>query len=276
MYSSEHINIIKDSQNLQKKLIDSVFSDYEELIANNIPKETEEMVIYEYGEDLYDCIEVRIDTDAQTAFFTMAQSINPICHFWYFLESIIIGNETSYWHQDQEGPEACFVVSKLNDDKGRVTLISYGWWEFNKKQKGLKKIYNNDYQITLDMICFKREFITQIYTMMINLKYPNPEEGYDPWYNAPKDSKIINEYISKINAPILRDEQNILNNEVKFSIDWNFGIGNFNNDDIEVDTQLDTTISTKAKAMGYELVLRKDAVLFGGTDITAQILPLVK
>ena len=44
----------------------------------------------------------------------------------------------------------------------------------------------------------------------------------------------------------------------------------------QVDTQLDTAISTKAKAMGYDIVLRKDAVLFGGTDITAQILPLVK
>ena len=39
-------------------------------------------------------------------------------------------------------------------------------------------------------------------------------------------------------------------------------------------TQKKKTI--KAKAMGYELVLRKDAVLFGGTDITAEILPLVK
>ena len=44
----------------------------------------------------------------------------------------------------------------------------------------------------------------------------------------------------------------------------------------QVDTQLDSAISTKAKAMGYNLVLRKDSVLFGGTDITAQILPLVK
>ena len=44
----------------------------------------------------------------------------------------------------------------------------------------------------------------------------------------------------------------------------------------QVDTQLDTAISTKAKAMGYDLVFRKDSLLFGGTDITAQILPLVK
>lgn len=44
----------------------------------------------------------------------------------------------------------------------------------------------------------------------------------------------------------------------------------------EVDTQLDNAITTKAKAMGYELVFRKDALLMGGTDITAQILPLVK
>jgi Skp family chaperone for outer membrane proteins len=39
---------------------------------------------------------------------------------------------------------------------------------------------------------------------------------------------------------------------------------------------LDTAITTKAKAMGYNLVFRKDALLFGGTDITNEILPLVK
>ncbi|MBQ8635735.1 OmpH family outer membrane protein [bacterium] len=44
----------------------------------------------------------------------------------------------------------------------------------------------------------------------------------------------------------------------------------------EVDKQLDTAISTKAKAMGYNLVFRKDSLLFGGTDITAQVLPSVK
>ena len=44
----------------------------------------------------------------------------------------------------------------------------------------------------------------------------------------------------------------------------------------QVDTQLDTAITTKAKAMGYNLVFRKDALLFGGTDITNEILPLVK
>lgn len=44
----------------------------------------------------------------------------------------------------------------------------------------------------------------------------------------------------------------------------------------QVDDQLEIAISTKAKAMGYNLVLRKDSVLFGGTDITEQILPLVK
>lgn len=43
-----------------------------------------------------------------------------------------------------------------------------------------------------------------------------------------------------------------------------------------IDKQLDTAITQKAKAMGYDLVLRKDSVLFGGIDITDQILPLVK
>ena len=44
----------------------------------------------------------------------------------------------------------------------------------------------------------------------------------------------------------------------------------------EVDKQLNEVISSQAKAMGYELVLRKDSVLFGGVDITDKILPLVK
>lgn len=43
-----------------------------------------------------------------------------------------------------------------------------------------------------------------------------------------------------------------------------------------VDNQLNTAITTKAKAMGYDLVFRKDSLLFGGVDITSQILPLVK
>ena len=44
----------------------------------------------------------------------------------------------------------------------------------------------------------------------------------------------------------------------------------------QVDKQLDTVISQKAKAMGYDLVFRKDSLLYGGTDITASVLPLVK
>lgn len=42
------------------------------------------------------------------------------------------------------------------------------------------------------------------------------------------------EYLLKINAPIIRDEQNMLNNEVKFSIDWDFGCGSINYDNLEV------------------------------------------
>ena len=45
---------------------------------------------------------------------------------------------------------------------------------------------------------------------------------------------------------------------------------------LEIDKQMDSAINQKAAAMGYDLVLRKDAVLFGGEDITSQILPLVK
>ncbi len=44
----------------------------------------------------------------------------------------------------------------------------------------------------------------------------------------------------------------------------------------EIDKQLNAAISQKASDMGYNIVLRKDSVLFGGDDITAQILPLVK
>ena len=44
----------------------------------------------------------------------------------------------------------------------------------------------------------------------------------------------------------------------------------------EIDKQMSEVINQKASAMGYNIVLRKDSVLFGGDDITAQILPLVK
>ena len=44
----------------------------------------------------------------------------------------------------------------------------------------------------------------------------------------------------------------------------------------QVDSQLNTAITEKSKAMGYDLVLRKDSVLFGGVDITNKILPSVK
>lgn len=44
----------------------------------------------------------------------------------------------------------------------------------------------------------------------------------------------------------------------------------------EVDKQLDSVIAQKSKELGYDLVLRKDSVLYGGEDITTQIVPLVK
>ena len=44
----------------------------------------------------------------------------------------------------------------------------------------------------------------------------------------------------------------------------------------EVDKQLNNLITAKAKGLGYDLVFRGDALLFGGTDITDQILPSVK
>ena len=44
----------------------------------------------------------------------------------------------------------------------------------------------------------------------------------------------------------------------------------------DVDKQLNDVIQQKSKDMGYDLVLRKESVLFGGVDITDSILPLVK
>ena len=44
----------------------------------------------------------------------------------------------------------------------------------------------------------------------------------------------------------------------------------------EVDSQLDSVITQKAKDMGYDIVLRKESVLYGAVDITNSILPLVK
>ena len=44
----------------------------------------------------------------------------------------------------------------------------------------------------------------------------------------------------------------------------------------EADNQLMSVITQKSKELGYDIVLRSDAILYGGTDITAQIVPLVK
>ncbi len=44
----------------------------------------------------------------------------------------------------------------------------------------------------------------------------------------------------------------------------------------EVDAQLSNIISQKAKEMGYDIVFRSDAVLYGGNDITSSVVPLVK
>ncbi len=44
----------------------------------------------------------------------------------------------------------------------------------------------------------------------------------------------------------------------------------------EVDKQLDSIITQKSKEMGYSLVFKKEALLFGGEDITSSILPSVK
>lgn len=194
----EYKNRIKNSQNKMKDLFCQYIESENDILKRSGAEEVSDICISLYEKNVYDCIELKIDTDAQTGFFTIAQSINPICHFWYFLESIVIGNEISYWHQDQEGPEAYLIVKKLNDVKIRVSLISEGWWEFNNNKKGLKKIYNDKYQLALDMICSKREFITKIYAVMMSINYPIPdsENDYDPWGDSPKDSDIINEYVS--------------------------------------------------------------------------------
>jgi len=44
----------------------------------------------------------------------------------------------------------------------------------------------------------------------------------------------------------------------------------------EADKQIDGVITQKAKELGYDLVFRKESLLYGGNDITSQIVPLVK
>lgn len=193
MEVNNNIQAIKESQLLQKKWTEEMFEDYETLIANNTPEEAEDFIISLYEEEVYDCVEVKIDTDAQTGFFTIAQSVTPIKHFWHFLENIVIGAEKSYQEQDQEGPEASFVVSKVNDDKIRVTLISDGWWEFYKNRRGLHKVSYDNPQVPLDMVCSAKEFIIKMYATLKKIKYPK-EYNYDPWKGAPRDSKILKKY----------------------------------------------------------------------------------
>jgi len=44
----------------------------------------------------------------------------------------------------------------------------------------------------------------------------------------------------------------------------------------KADNQMDSVIKQKAKELGYVLVFKKESLLYGGEDITSQILPLVK
>ena len=44
----------------------------------------------------------------------------------------------------------------------------------------------------------------------------------------------------------------------------------------QVDAQILNVIAQKAEALGYDVVLKSDIVLYGGDDITKEILPLVK
>jgi len=44
----------------------------------------------------------------------------------------------------------------------------------------------------------------------------------------------------------------------------------------EIDKQIAGAISTKATALGYSMVLKKDSVVFGGVDMTDSVLPLIK
>lgn len=61
-------------------------------------------------------------------------------------------------------------MSKVNDDKIRVTLISFGWWEFYKNQRGLHNVSYDNPQVPLDMICSVKEFITKMYVVMKKIK----------------------------------------------------------------------------------------------------------
>lgn len=44
----------------------------------------------------------------------------------------------------------------------------------------------------------------------------------------------------------------------------------------KADDQMESVIAQKAKDLGYSLVFRKTALIYGGTDITKEVLPLVK
>ena len=50
----------------------------------------------------------------------------------------------------------------------------------------------------------------------------------------------------------------------------------YNKEVKKADIQMESAISKKSKELGYTLVFKKDALLFGGEDITAQVLPLIK
>ena len=61
------------------------------------------------------------------------------------------------------------------------------------------------------------------------------------------------------------------NNKQKIAMDTEY-----NNKLIKIDQNIKNSVITKAKELNYNIVLPKNTVLFGGDDITAQVVPAVK
>ena len=201
MAREQYEDTIKSSQENMKDLFYGYFKHADKMLKENKSEEVSDIIVSLYQKKVYDCVEVKIDTDSQTSFFTIAQAVNSISSFWYFLENIVNGADISYWYQDQEGPDAGITARKVTEDYIRVSILENGWWEFCQGKKGLKKINHDKPVITLDIICLKQEFIKKFYAMLKSIKYPKTDvfdDGtvdWDPWEDEPRDNKAIKKYV---------------------------------------------------------------------------------
>ena len=168
------------------------------------------------------------------------------------------------------------LIKELNNDNMPNKAYNFYYDETNNYRKvklldfdlGFKdnRILTDNY--TLGGICIEQEKVLDTYKLMTRLKLQKNQELKATIKKAQteiakqKDEKKKQELIKKYENDITYLKNT---NDKKYAKKLE-----------EIDKSISKTIQTEAKSAGYDLVLSKSVVLYGGNDITAEIAKVVK